>query len=200
MLDEQGIMRMKYLGINISWREKTSNELVEIMKDKSVWDEYQELRNQFNIGKKEYRISQGKDCRLTYEVINDQLGDFDGIIADLGCGGNELAKLRPQNKVYGFDFYAMDDTIIPCSITDVPLDDESVDVVVISLALSTSDYHLVLYEASRILKKGGLLKLVLVTFSKILGDVVRKYLPNMGFSEAEMITIDNLVYIDSVKN
>jgi len=170
------------------------------MKDKSIWDDYQELRKLFNIEKKkEWRKSQGKDYRLTYEVINDELGDFDGIIADFGCGGNELAKLRLNNKVYGFDFYPIDDTVIPCSITNVPLDNESVDIVVISLALSTSDYHLILNEAFRILKNNGVLKIVLFTNSKLLGDVVRKHLPNIGFDVSEMKVLDNLIYIDSIK-
>ena len=96
----------KYSHMNYHWNRISLEELNEIIKDKSKWDKYQQLRKEVNKEIKNNRIKKGKDTRLTYEVINDQLGDFDGVIADFGCADNELAKLRINNKVYGFDFYA----------------------------------------------------------------------------------------------
>jgi hypothetical protein len=51
MLDKHEIIK-KYLDINRTWKQITSVELNEIMKDKSIWDDYQELRKLFNIEKK----------------------------------------------------------------------------------------------------------------------------------------------------
>jgi len=197
----------EYVDINIEWKSITSNELIERMKDKSYWDHYQQLRDNFNQYKKtwgkepddeinEIYIKDGN--KVTYEVIDEQLGNFKGVIADFGCGKNELAKLR-KNTVHGFDFYAVDDSVTACSITNVPLKNESVHAVIISLALCTSDYHLVLEEAYRVLKPKGLLKIVLYFNSKIIKGVINKHLPDIGFKVRKTTQNNNLIFIDSYK-
>ena len=190
---------LKYLSLNRYWNKLTSNELVELMKDKTLWEHYQDLRKINNKKLKEQKIKDGKDSRLTYEIINEQLDDFSGLIVDFGCAQNELSKLR-KNKVIGLDFYAADENVIECSLTDVPITNNIVDAVIISLSLSTVDYHKILEEAYRILKQQGLLKLVLfVSNVEKLNDVTKVHLPKIGFNIDKKVIIDELIYIDAYK-
>jgi SAM-dependent methyltransferase len=188
-------IKNKYNLINFNRNKLTSEELYEEI-NKSDWEYYQYLRT---IIHEEQKKKGGS--KLTYEVINEELGDFKGIIADFGCAKNELAKLRKNNKVYGFDFYAVDDSVIECCLTKVPLSNNEIDVVVISLALSTTDYHKVLEEAYRVLKNGGLLKLVLfLSNTSKTNDIINKHFPNIGFSIDKKTIRENLIYIDAYKN
>ncbi len=78
----------------------------------------------------------------------------DWIIGDFGCGENLLSKEIP-NKVYAFDHIAIDDSVISCDITNVPLEDNSLDVVVFCLSLMGSNYKDYFKEAYRVLKPYG---------------------------------------------
>ena len=51
----------------------------------------------------------------------------------MGCGENLLAKEIP-NKVYAFDMVACEEKVTACDISNVPLKDGAVDVVVFSLS------------------------------------------------------------------
>lgn len=77
----------------------------------------------------------------------------DYIIADFGCGDAKLAK-SVQQKVHSFDFVAINEHITPCDMAHVPLEKESVNVVVFCLSLMGTNINEYLYEANRVLKKG----------------------------------------------
>lgn len=56
------------------------------------------------------------------------------VIADMGCGDAELAA-SVKNKVFSFDMVAVNDRVKACDMAHVPLQDESVDIVVFCLSL-----------------------------------------------------------------
>ena len=78
----------------------------------------------------------------------------DWIIADFGCGENLLAK-EISNKVHAFDHVAIDDSVIACDISNVPLNDESVNVVVFCLSLMGCNHLDYFKEAYRVLMPYG---------------------------------------------
>jgi len=86
-----------------------------------------------------------------------RLGD-EAVIADFGCGEARLAR-SVENKVHSFDLVAANDTVTACDMANVPLADRSVDVAVFCLALMGTNTRDFLFEAARVLKVGGTLKI-----------------------------------------
>ena len=78
----------------------------------------------------------------------------DWVIADFGCGENRL-RTEITNKIHAFDHVAIDDSVIACDVSNVPLSSASVDVVVCCLSLWGSNWIDQVKEASRILKPFG---------------------------------------------
>lgn len=79
------------------------------------------------------------------------------VIADFGCGEAHLAKSLPDHKVHSFDFVATSDVVTPCDMSNTPLENESVDIVVFCLSLMGSNLSSYILEANRVLKTGGLM-------------------------------------------
>lgn len=79
------------------------------------------------------------------------------VVADFGCGEAKIAQeLQGTNKtVHSFDLVAGNEFITACNIKNVPLPDESVDIVIFSLSLMGPDYPEFIKEANRVLKKNG---------------------------------------------
>jgi len=73
-------------------------------------------------------------------------------VADLGCGDAKIAHSLPAGKVHSFDLVSVNDKVVACDIAHVPLVDEAVDAVVLSLALMGTNYASFLKEANRIAK------------------------------------------------
>lgn len=68
----------------------------------------------------------------------------------MGCGDAVLASsLTSTNKVYSFDLVSKNDTVIAADIANVPLQSNSVDIVVFCLSLMGSNIPDFLTEAYR---------------------------------------------------
>jgi predicted nucleotidyltransferase len=75
-------------------------------------------------------------------------------VADFGCGEALLAR-SVENVVSSFDHIAAGPGVIGCDIASPPLADESVDAVVLSMALVCSNWDDVVSAAWRALRPGG---------------------------------------------
>jgi len=84
--------------------------------------------------------------------------DDKAVIADFGCGEARLAR-SVENKVHSFDLVAANETVTACDMANVPLEDSTVDVAVFCLALMGTNTRDFLFEATRVLKVGGTLKI-----------------------------------------
>ncbi|KRX57421.1 Ribosomal RNA-processing protein 8, partial [Trichinella sp. T9] len=73
------------------------------------------------------------------------------IVSDMGCGNAKLQSLIKQ-KVYSFDFVALNPNVIACDMSHVPLSDENVDVCIFSLSLMGSNIADYILESNRILR------------------------------------------------
>eukprot|EP00092_Neocalanus_flemingeri_P056513 GFUD01067016.1.p1 GENE.GFUD01067016.1~~GFUD01067016.1.p1 ORF type:complete len:155 (-),score=45.42 GFUD01067016.1:68-532(-) len=82
----------------------------------------------------------------------------EAVIADFGCGEARLAR-SVVNKVHSLDLVAANETVIACDMANTPLEDNSVDVAVFCLALMGTNTRDFLFEATRVLKIGGTLKI-----------------------------------------
>ncbi|KRT82895.1 methyltransferase, partial [Oryctes borbonicus] len=115
------------------------------------------------------------------------------IVADMGCGEAKLASSVSQ-KVHSFDLVSVNNHVIAHDMSKVPLADDSVDVVVFCLSLMGSNIREYLFEAGRILKNGGLLKIAEVEsrFDKV--DDFIEGLKRFGFVNIWKDLSHNLFY------
>lgn len=67
------------------------------------------------------------------------------------------------NLVYNFDHIAVNDKVIACDMTHVPLEDEALDVAIFSLSLMGANLTDYLCEAHRTLKLDGQLHIIEAT-------------------------------------
>jgi superfamily II DNA or RNA helicase len=95
--------------------------------------------------------------QVPYVEIAKKIKRKDFVVADLGCGENLLRHELPDNTVLAFDHVAIDATVTACDISQVPLENASVDVAVLCLALMGSNYADYIQEAGRILRPMGFL-------------------------------------------
>jgi ribosomal RNA-processing protein 8 len=80
------------------------------------------------------------------------------VVADFGCGEARIAQAARQ-KVHSFDLVALNDYITVADMSNVPLDNESVDIAIFCLSLMGTNFVDYLVEAHRVLKEGGILKI-----------------------------------------
>lgn len=78
------------------------------------------------------------------------------VIGDFGCGEAFLAAELP-NQVHSFDHVAINEKVIACDMTKVPLENESLDAAIFSLSLMGINFVDYLIEAQRCLKLDGYL-------------------------------------------
>ncbi|KRY78188.1 Ribosomal RNA-processing protein 8 [Trichinella pseudospiralis] len=101
-------------------------------------------------------------------------------VSDMGCGNAKLQSLIKQ-KVYSFDFVALNPNVIACDMSHVPLSDENVDVCIFSLSLMGSNIADYILESNRILRINGILIIIeiLSRFQSL--RKFRKAVENFGF-------------------
>ena len=104
-----------------------------------------------------YREARQDWDEIPYEVIGEKISKRpDWIVGDFGCGENLLSKNIP-NKVHAFDHISIDETVVSCDISNVPLEDNTLDVVVFSLSLMGTNYKDYLEEGYRTLRPFGMI-------------------------------------------
>jgi superfamily II DNA or RNA helicase len=144
--------RPAYLGefseMNKKWNTSNSKTTYErLKKDKSEWVKYHEL----------YSNSRKSWDEIPFKEIGKIIKNRpEWVVGDFGCGEN-LLKTEIPNKVYSFDHVAIDETVTSCDLTNIPLDDNSLDVAVFSLSLMGTNYTEYFKEAYRTLKPMGMI-------------------------------------------
>lgn len=103
-----------------------------------------------------YREARQDWDEIPFEVIGEKISKRpDWIVGDFGCGENLLSKNIP-NKVHAFDHISIDETVVSCDISNVPLEDNTLDVAVFSLSLMGTNYKDYLEEGYRTLRPFGM--------------------------------------------
>jgi hypothetical protein len=147
-----------------------------------------------------YREARKEWDEIPYEIIAEKISKRpDWIVGDFGCGENLLSSLI-SNRVHSFDHVAIDNSVIACDIKNVPLDDSSLDVVVLSLALMGSNSIEYLSEASRVLRPYGKI-FICEPFNKMDGreESFITEISNVGLSGYVSRRTEKFIYIDCEK-
>lgn len=123
------------------------------------------------------------------------------IVGDFGCGEAIIAKeISEKHTMHNFDYIAINDSVIECDISKVPLLDEELDVAVFNLSLMGKNYVDYLVEAKRTLKLDGQLLIYEVeSQSKDINDLIIN-LESLGFNIIENYVNWKFRFIRAIKS
>lgn len=127
----------------------------------------------------DYQIKKWPVNPLDQIIKKLQNVDKNSIIADLGCGSAKIAELFPNVK--SFDAFPCKKNIVKTDISNVPLLDKQVDIVVCCLSLMMDYVSKVIKEVSRILKIDGIFYLAEVKSRIKSINFLCKQLESFGF-------------------
>ena len=139
------------------YKTKRSDNLNSYFKEHpEKWKEYHKISKENEESFPEDEIPRNKMIRY----LENLPGKKKKVIADLGCGYAEINQYFKENKRYefhNFDHHSSNDLVISKDIKNTEMDDYSVDIVILSLAMWGSNCKDYLEEAYRILDTGGTL-------------------------------------------
>lgn len=136
----------EFTYINNSWYNSNSKNLNKKLTENPIeWELYHTYYNELKSNWKVNHLDK------IVEFIN--LNPY-WIIADLGCGQDPIRNLV-SNKIFSFDHIAINKNVTACDITNIPLENNSVDIIIFSLSLMGTNYNEYFKEANRILKQLG---------------------------------------------
>lgn len=123
------------------------------------------------------------------------------VVGDFGCGEALIAgAVADRHLVYNFDHVAIDQRVVACDISHVPLEDGTLDVAIFCLALMGSNFTDYVREGHRCLRLDGWLHLWEPT--SYFGDLKKfcSKLGRLGFDVMEPQTEGAFVRIYAVRN
>ena len=178
--------------LNRKWSKSNSSTTKErLEKDDTEWFYYHSL----------YKESRKTWPEIPYLELSKKVSIRpEWVIGDFGCGENLMAK-EITNKVHAFDYVAIDNSVIACDISNVPLEDNTLDVVVFSLSLMGNNYEDYLKEGYRTLKPYGQLFVCEPAAKwKDREDELKQVIEGIGFRCFGAIkNSDKFIYIDGIK-
>jgi superfamily II DNA or RNA helicase len=185
-----------YLGefseMNKTWNTSNSKTThVRLKDDKSEWINYHKL----------YSDARKNWSEIPYKVIADIIKSRpEWLVGDFGCGENLLSKEIP-NKVLSFDHVAIDDTVISCDISNIPIENNIFDVVVFSLSLMGTNYKEYFKEAYRTLKPMGMVIIAEPSNRwKDRDEELKSLLIEEGFNiSGDIKHTDKFIYVTAIK-
>ena len=153
---EMSILHQKYKTMN----SQTLHNYFE--ENPQEWDKYHKIS--------ESNEESFPDEEVPYKKIIEYLEKIPGKknkdVADLGCGKARVSEHFSDNNRFKFinmDHIACSDSVIKKDIKNTELDDYSMDVVILSLAMWGSNCKEYIYEANRILDENGVLLIIEAT-------------------------------------
>lgn len=82
------------------------------------------------------------------------------VVGDFGCGEALVAKGAGEaHRIHSFDHVAVDDTVVACDVSKVPLEDGTLDLAIFCLSLMGTNFTDYIREAHRCLRLDGYLHL-----------------------------------------
>ena len=180
----------------------------EFATDPEQWTKYHEISEENEKSFPEEDIPRNQIIRKldTYKTKRTKT------IVDLGCGKAQIYEHFKDDKrfhIINYDHVSFSENVTKCDIQRTPLDDDSVEICILSLAMWGSNCKTYIKEAHRILESGGMLYIIEPTkrwtdfdeqgnIQSIESNRLRSLLEENGFSIVST-TINKFTLIESVK-
>ena len=161
--------------MNRTWNQTRSDAThARLQANPEEWAQYHTL----------YREARKDWAVVPYEEMIRWCGQRSGyVIGDFGCGEAKLAEaVADRHTVHSFDHVAVNDDVVACDLTHVPLDDATLDVAIFSLSLMGANFADYIREANRTLKLDGQLHIIEATARFTDRNGFTKALEGFGFA------------------
>ena len=136
--------------LNARWNNAHSSKTHErLQSNPEEWCFYHTRMNELETN---WQVNPREEC-IKYLKINLPQGS---ILADFGCGQAKLADaLKQIHTVHSYDHIAINRNVIACDMSQIPLNDDTLDAAIFSLSLMGKNLKDYITEAYRTLKLGG---------------------------------------------
>ena len=143
-------------------RYKTLNSRnlnIEFNDNLGLWDNYHKISEENEKSFPEEEIP--RNCIIA--ELNKIKTKREKIVVDMGCGKgqiNDHFKNDNRFRFINYDHISSNNQIISCDISELPLEDDSVDICILSLAMWGSNCDTYINEANRVLESNGQLYII----------------------------------------
>jgi len=181
---EISILHQKYKTM------KSINLQKEFQETPELWNKYHEISEENETSFPEEEIPRNR----IIQELNKIKTKRQKIVVDMGCGKGHIAEHYKNDNRFQFlnyDHVSSQDTIISCDISNLPLEDDSVEICILSLAMWGSNCREYILEAYRILETSGKLYIIEPTKRWSEQDEHGNILPEKEASKMKRILEEN---------
>ena len=171
--------------------ENLSNKFTE---NPELWHKYHEIAEENEQSFPEEEIPRNRIIKELNKIITKRSKE----VVDMGCGRAQIAQhyqADPRFNFTNYDHISSNEHVIQCDISNLPLEEDSVDICILSLAMWGSNCEEYIKEANRILETDG--KLYIIEPTKRWSENYDRYNIIEGKEASKMIKLleDNGFYI-----
>jgi hypothetical protein len=191
--NKRKIVKSEISLLHKKYKTMTSANLNQLFIDTpELWNTYHEISAENEKSFPEEEIPRNRIIQLLSQIKTKRTK----LVVDMGCGRAEISAHFKDDTRFNFinyDHISSNDTVIACDILNVPLENDLVEICILSLAMWGSNCRKYIDEAHRILESNGKLYIVEATRrwsekdamnNTILGeegDKLKKVLEEAGF-------------------
>jgi ribosomal RNA-processing protein 8 len=131
----------------------------EFAENPETWTKYHEISEENEKSFPEDGIPRNRIIRELDKIKTKR----EKIVVDMGCGKAQIAQHYVNDRRFQFinyDHISSNETVTSCDISHTPLEDDSVEICILSLAMWGSNCREYIQEASRILESNGRLYII----------------------------------------
>lgn len=177
--------KSKLSALHQKYKTMNSSNLSELFnKEPHLWTEYHEIAEKCEEGFTEEEIQNIPYTRIIKYLENLKIGRKK-YIADLGCGKARIHthfKDYKLFKFYNYDHIAIDDTVISADISNIPLEDNKINIAILCLSMWGSNCKEFIKEGYRILEDNGILLII---------EPARRWMGDSGTNRLKDLIIEN---------
>ena len=169
---------------------KSINLQKEFQDTPELWNKYHEISEENEKSFPEEEIPRNR----IIQELNKIKTKRQKIVVDMGCGKGHIAEHFKNDNRFQFlnyDHVSSQDTIISCDISNLPLEDDSVEICILSLAMWGSNCREYILEAHRVLETSGKLYIIEPTKRWSEQDEHGNILPEKEASKMKRILEEN---------
>ena len=138
---------------------KSENLHTRFNEESELWHKYHEISEDNEKSFPEDEIPRNRIIQAVNKIQTKRTK----LVVDMGCGKGQISQHFASDQRFQFinyDHVSSNDTIVSCDISSLPLEDTSVEICILSLAMWGSNCHQYITQAHRVLESGGKLYII----------------------------------------
>jgi superfamily II DNA or RNA helicase len=150
---ELSVLHQKYKTLKSSNLQNTFKE------DIQLWYNYHQISEENEKSFPEDEIPRNRIIQELNKIKTKRRK----VVVDMGCGKAQISEYYKDDNRFEFinyDHIAVNDNVQECDISKLPLEDDAVEICILSLAMWGSNCREYIMEANRILESGGTLYII----------------------------------------